>query len=149
MWRGTSLIADTKENIEKDKRMENYLINNFKEEYYKFNFYDKDAQNNRVDILFSYASLTDNIKIFRADDTYDIFEESATGRYKIKKIKIKIYEKNFFSWLLGKKDTGSSITLNLDEVNHIYGELIDFTLENKTFNVNFTTDNVNIIQKSY
>lgn len=147
MWRACSRIIGNPENIEKNKRMERYIKEHFKEEYYKFNFYDKNAQENILDILFSYASLTDVVKIFRADDVDygDLWEETITGP-NIKKIKIKIYEKVFFG-LFGVKDTGSSITINIDNVERVYGELQNFVVESKTFNVRFTKDNVNIVYK--
>ena len=148
MWRVSSKIIGRKENVEKNRRMENYIKNNFSEEYYRFNFYGEEAKDNIVEILFAYSTLTDTIKIFRADEISpsEELEEAATG-YSINKIKIRIYEKNFLSWLFGKKDTGSSITIKLDEVNCIYGELTNFVLESRTFNLHFTTDNVNITYK--
>ena len=145
-WIAASKMIGNLENIEKNKRMERYIKENFRDEYYKFNFCGKDARKNVTDILFSYASLTDIIKIFRADDiSYnDAFEESITGSYNIKRIKIKIYEKIFFG-LFGIKDTGNSITISIDKVERVYGELQNFILESETFNVRFTKDNVNII----
>ena len=144
-WIISSSIIGCEENIERDKRIKNYLENNFKREYYKFDFYGEDAQDNIQDILFEYASLTDTIKIFRADNVSpsDLWEEAVTGP-KIKKIRIKIYESNFLSWLFGKRDTGSSITIKIDDISHIHGELSNFIVESTTFSIKFTIDNVNV-----
>lgn len=103
-WRIQSRIKDFEANIELHKRIKDYLKNNFNQEYYIFNFYDKDAQDNIADILSKYNELSNIIEIFRADeiDFVDEFNESATGRVKIKNIMIKIYEKSFFSYIWKK-----------------------------------------------
>lgn len=146
-WKISSSIIGHKENIEKHKRIKKYLENNFRREYYRFDFYGKEAQDNIVDILSSYAELTDTIRIFRADEISpaEAWEETVTG-YKIKRVKIKIYEKIFFG-LFGKKDTGNSITIDTRNVEHICGELMDFISENNEFIMRFTKDNVNLTYK--
>ena len=68
VWHYASLFQGTSENIELHKRIQQYIRNNFKEEYHRFDFYGEDAKDNIQDILFDYATLTDTIKIFRADD---------------------------------------------------------------------------------
>ena len=148
IWHVRSHTIGTEENIERDKRITKYLENHFKEEYYRFDFHGEDAQDNMQDILFEYAMLTDTIKIFRADNVSpaDLWEETVTGP-NIKKIRIKIYEKGFLSWLFGRKDTGSSITINIKSIYHVYGELTNFIVESKTFSIQFTTDNVTVTYK--
>ena len=148
MWRIQSRVIGWPENIELHNRIQQYIKNNFKQEYYKFDFYDEDAKNNIIGILSDYDKLSDIIEIVRADniDFSDMLEETITG-YNIKIIKIKIYEKTFFSWLFGKKDTGSSITINTKNIDHVYGELTNFIVESKAFNIQFTTDHVNLTYK--
>ena len=51
LWKYSSSIIGHKENIERDKRIQKYLENNFKIEYYKFDFYGENAQDNIQDIL--------------------------------------------------------------------------------------------------
>ena len=147
LWKYSSSIIGHKENIERDKRIQKYLENNFKIEYYKFDFYGENAQDNIQDILLEYATLTDTIKIFRADNVSpaDLLEEAVTGS-NIKKIRIKIYEKIFFG-IFGRKDTGNSITIKIKDIDHVYGELTNFTAESKTFSIQFTKNNVNVTYK--
>ena len=76
----------------------------------------------------------------------DLWEEAVTGP-NINIIRIKIYEKHFLSWLFGKRDTGSSITIKIKDIDHVYGELTNFTVESKTFIARFTIDSVNITYK--
>ena len=72
-------------------------------------------------------------------------EEAVTGP-NIKKIRIKIYEKIFFG-IFGRKDTGNSITIKIKDIDHVYGELTNFTAESKTFSIQFTKNNVNVTYK--
>ena len=44
----------------------------------------------------------------------------------------------------GRKDTGSSITINVKNVERIYGELTNFVVDGKKFNIRFTIDNVTV-----
>lgn len=147
-WQMMSCTEGFPENIEKHKRIKNYIENHFKQEYYKFDFYGENARDNVIEILSSYDELTDTIKIFRADNIIpdDAIMETITG-YKVKKVKIKIYENNFLSWLFGKKDTGSSITIRIDDVTRIHGELTNFIVENKKFYIRFRIDDVNLTYK--
>ena len=148
-WKFSSHIIGRKENIELHDRIQRYLAVNFKREYYEFDFYNKDAQDNIVSILSEYDELSDAIDIIRADDIdfVDVLKENGTGKFNVRKISIKIYEKIFFSWLFGRKDTGNSITIKIEDVKHVCGELTNFVMESKTFSVRFTTDNVNITYK--
>ena len=146
-WRVSSSIIGHKENIEKHKRIKRYLENNFNEEYYIFDFYGEDARNNIESILGCYDELSNAIDIF--DMHKPDFEEmmGLPKKHDIENIRIKIYEKVFFSWIFGRKDTGSSITINVKNVERIYGELTNFVVEGKKFNIRFTIDNVTVIYK--
>lgn len=55
--------------------------------------------------------------------------------------------KNLFFRIFGKKYTGVSITFNIENINHIYGELNNFIVESKKFTIHFTMDNVTINYK--
>ena len=112
MWKCLSHIIDTKENIEKHKRIKNYIQNNFKKEYYQFDFYGEDAHNNVENILGDYDSLSDAIDLIIADE-FNFAEMLVPRKNYIENITIKIYEKNFLSWIFGRKYIGNSITINI------------------------------------
>ncbi|MBR1807650.1 MAG: hypothetical protein IJ774_14865 [Selenomonadaceae bacterium] len=148
-WIVSSHIAGSEANIEKHKRIQRYLENNFKEAYYKFNFYGKDAQDNIVNVLGEYNELSNAIDVVCADhiDYAYMMMADLTGGANIKNIKINIYEKIFFSWIFGRRFSGNSITIKRQDVIHIYGELTNFIVESKTFDIYFTIDNVNVTYK--